>query len=1306
MSSGIISKLVFIQIFWYMKCSRFSVIFIALIHFCASAFTQNAGVSFHNINDLFGISIRETSSVRTDNNGFVWVSSKTGILRLTDDDYRVYKLPYQTSDVINVRLVFSESTLYAVSNNGQVFRYNEVFDRFDFLIHLGVSLNFTYLYIANVIVEPNGKLWFSTNIGLLYYEEENAYGLIETGELSAITFLDESRLLVASMDKLMIYNIKTEQQEAVLFDFPVRSFRISTLFFDKALQTLLIGTESDGLFVYNLQTKERVYFKGIPHQPILAISQASDSTIYLGVDGQGLWEVSLEQLSVINNFKEDADNPNSLRGNGVYDIFSTQGDRVWICTYSGGVSYFDKTPTLITHYMHIPNNPNSLVNNDVNDVLEDSRGNLWFATNNGLSRLYTKTEKWTTLYHNEFEQAQVFLSLIEDSKGNIWAGTYSSGVYVIDGRSGRELYHFPNPGYQFNNPFVFDLKQDSSGNIWIVGVRGEVFMFDQTTRQFKSYGMHPVIVIDELSPQEMLLGCSYGLSLLNRESGAVNILITGYLIHDMLLDGDDVWMCTVGEGLVRYNLVTRRVDKFTMDSSGLPSDFVNSIMDDGRYFWLGTENGICRFDPSNFSVETYPSFKGLSRVSYNRNANFKKENGDLAWGTNRGAVVFNPSVLVQKHVDGKMFFQDINVLGQSLRSEVHGELTTPINQIEYLKLTHVQNTISLEVLPLGMPYGAKFSWLLEGLDTEWSQPANTRILNYTNLTTGQYVLRIRMYDNSMLNIVDERSITINKLPPFWETWWFLLIVTTFLLSGFYLSLKYYISLIRELHSQEKIRFFAGTAHDMRTSLTLIKAPIDELSDESGLTESGRYYLGLAQNQVERLNAVVTRLMDFQKADIGKEQLVLNKVNLVELVSNRLLIYDSIAANHQIDLRFKDLCGELYLGVDEAMIEKVVDNLLSNAIKYSKNGSVVDVVLSADANSWKFEVKDSGIGISKSAQKQLFKEFYRGDNAINSKVVGSGIGLLLAKKYITLHGGTIEYTSQLNVGTTFTVEVPIDGDFLAGLPDDGVNQARDEVRDVAAGLVSSNVLPTVLVVEDNEELRRFLNQSLFYDFQVLTAKDGSEAWEIINDKLPDLVVSDVMMPNMSGFELCKLIKSTYETSHIPVILLTALSEETDQMHGLGLGADDYLTKPFNTTLLKQRIKSIIANRDVVRDKALNIKRGSEGDRILANVLNDDFLKKALEVVHENLSNHEFNKDSFASEMNVSASLLYKKLKSITNQSPTDFIKSIRLNYAVELLQTKDYTVTEVGEMSGFSSIGYFSTVFKKHYGFPPSDLLEG
>jgi len=1151
------------------------------------------------------------------------------------------------------------------------------------------------------------------------YNKETGLKVFFRGEyIQFLEWLDDHRLFYSVAGAIRIFDINTSESE-LYYQFPEGSnFYVSYMEYDRKEKSLWLGTLGSGLYyltnengVVEMQSIEK-----IPNQPILAIEPISESNLLIGIDGQGVWEIKKATKQISAVYKEDSDNQNSLRGNGVYDIFCDSNERVWICTYSGGVSFFDQAEnSAITRISHVINNPNSLVNNDVNSVLEDQAGNLWFATNNGISFWNRKTNKWSSFYHNMEQDAQVFLTLYEDSKGRIWAGTYSSGIYILDSKTGKELKHLSSEhtGSDFAGDFVFNIIEDSQGSIWIGGVRGDMICYHYDDDTFESYKDYTLYIIKEYGSDKLLLGTTYGLLLFDKNTHQSEVLVEGFVVYDIYLKDNVVWIATNGDGVIRFDIGNKTTERFTVDT-GLPNNFVNSITYAKGYLWLGTEQGLCRLNEEDRTIVTFNSVLYLNQVSFNQDSHYLLKNGDLIMGTNIGALEFDPEDLKFTPEKGRLYVQDISVSGRSIRDIKDINLQTPIDELKEISLKYFQNTISMELIPIGVTSpGSKFSWMISDLDREWSKPGNNRVLSYSNLPAGTYTLKIKMFDNSLIEEITERSIIIKIIPPFWETVWFRILLITVIAGISIFVFYFYIDRLKKQHSEEKIRFFANTAHDMRTSLTLISGPIEELNKESKLSDVGLNYLHLATDQVQHLLKVVTQLMDFQKVDIGKERLSYSTVNIVKAIKDRVMMFEAVAKNRNIELMFSSNRKVYETSVDEWMIEKVVDNLISNAIKYSYNDSLVYVDLRCLPSKWILEVQDRGIGISKKAQKMLFREYYRGDNAINSKIVGSGIGLLLVKNYVSMHNGKVTYISPKGQGSIFQVTIPYLNKPAISNNSKSVSQPVHNVyqpgkltpvvEKIAEGVTNKM---KVLIVEDHEYLREFLYSAMQDQFNISLAEDGEVAWEIIEKTSPDLVVSDIMMPKMDGFELCKKIKSTFETSHIPVILLTALAEKSQQIHGFGLGADNYLTKPFDITLLQQRIKMLIKNREIVRDKALKmIKIDSQEEPILQNELNDKFIKKLIEVVKVNIDNPQFSKNEFASAMNVSPSLLYKKIKSLTDQSPTDFIKVIRLEHSVELLKEKKYTITEISELCGFASVGYFSTVFRKHYGKSPTHVAE-
>lgn len=1295
------------------KSSTLKYRILALIFIQLTFFSNVFAVKFYSINSIFGISTRTTNSICKDDNGFIWVSSKTGVLRLADSDYRIYQLPYESGDVIVVKLIHKNSKLYAYTNNGQIFQYNIIYDRFELKLNLGKALRDDHIDVYSMAVDSFDGIWVTLNSGLYRYQNGKLEPInIISDKRSFICWLDDKNLIVAGSEGIEQLNVSNLQKKRLFSVENINPFFVSSLLFDKNSGKLWIGTLSNGLFCYNFITGNFVPVLGskIPRQPILALAKNSENSVMLGIDGQGIWELNETGNSILNVFKESADDPYSLHGNGVYDIFCDSGKRVWIATISGGVSFYTPASPLVNQLVHHINDDNSLVNNDVNGIIEDRNGRIWFATNNGISCWNVKTNQWRSFYSNKLEHAQVFLSICEDNYGKIWAGSYSSGVYVLDENSGNEVAHYSRETSQVQllSNFIFDIYKDIRGDLWIGGVNGDFACFKAKENKFKVYSDEPIGAFAELNENQIVLGLTYGISILNKDTGLIYNLLSGFITSDLGVNGDEIWICTNGNGLIVYNYKSGNTRKFTTQN-GLPSNFINSIIFDNGFFWLGTENGLCRFNPKENTALTFSSTGSLSGASYNQNAVSRLKNGQLAFGTNNGVVFFMPNSIEETPSSGKIYIQDVTISGRSIRDNTALALETPVDSLKTISLKYFQNTISIELVPLGVSASTKLSWKMDGFDKEWSPPTNNKIITYTNIPSGKYELNIRLLDSSNAHVVSERTLSVRLVPPFWKTTWFVVLIFVIILGMGFLYLLYYINALKQKQTEEKVRFFTKIAHDIRTSLTLIKAPVEELCKETELSENGRYYLNLAIGQARRLSSVVTQLMDFQKVDIGREQLSLSMVDLVELISRRIAILEPFAKSQGIKLQFTPEMSSCLTAIDELKIEKIVDNLISNAVKYSVSGGNVFIDLQCNDKKWIFQVKDEGIGIKKKSQRKLFKEFYRGNNAVNSKIIGSGIGLLLVKSYVLMHNGIITCSSKINVGSVFRIEIPrrvIPSGAQSGYSSNiqSTNTATENTVNVQVSAAPGEEASLkILVVEDNDDLLHFIQATLSNEFKVYTAPDGEKAWKFILKQLPDIVVSDIMMPHTDGFELCRLMKSTYETSHIPIVLLTALSEKDDQMHGLGLGADDYLTKPFDMGLLAQKIKTIIHNRAIVREKALKLIRHDSTETILENELNNKFLKKMLEVANVNISNAEFNKDDFASAMNVSSSLLYKKTKALTDQSPTDFIKMVRLNRSLELLQSRKYTVTEVSELCGFTSVGYFSTVFKKHYGKTPTEI---
>ncbi|HKK63792.1 MAG TPA: two-component regulator propeller domain-containing protein, partial [Bacteroidales bacterium] len=875
---------------------KFVILIFLLVFIQAGA----SNVKFFNVNEVYGVSMREASSVCEDSDGFIWGASKMGIIRLSgDDNYKIYQLPLETANILSINLVYTDTLFLAYTNNGQIFSYNRIFDSFELIVNISKVLNNNHITISNIVVEPDsGTLWIASSFGLYKYSN-NKLELVhyEFENIQSETWGSEEQILITNSNGLYRFDVITHQS-TLLYPFENLSINVSGIHFDELNDKLWVGTLSSGLFYYDFQDRlfQKIDLRSLPAQPVLDVEPLSDSTILVGIDGQGLWEIDTHKNRILNIYKEDIDNPFSLRGNGVYDIFHDSKDRVWVATYSGGLSWFNASSlSVVEHVKHVANNNNSLVNNDVNCIIEDREGKMWIGTNNGISYWDKANNNWQHYYANNQEHAQVFLTLCEDDRGRIWAGTYSSGVYILDGKTGEQLAHYSESetNAPFRNDFVFDIYKDSRGDLWIGGINREVVRYNSKNKKYREYTIQPLYVFEEFTANKMLFGCTYGLSLSDNKTGEASTILSGYLVHDLYVNDSIVWIATGGDGLLRFKPASGEVKEYKT-SSGLPSNYVNSLDYSGGFFWLGTENGLCRFNPRSGQANVFPSINALSNNSYNRNAHFKLKNGNLAWGTNNGLVIFDPSKVRESQSEGEIFLQDISVSGRTIREHNSFTLEKPLNQFTQIELKHHQNTIALDFLPIGDVSGAKFSWKMESIDKDWTSPAQHHLISYSNLPSGENKLHIKMYNSSMSRIIDERIFNIMVTPPFWATPWFLVVLFVVVSTIIYFIFWNYISVLKQKHSEEKARFFTNTAHDLRTSLTLIKAPVEELLNEVNLSSRGRKNIQIASEQSLRLSSVVSQLMDLQKVDVGKVQLSLSKVNIVDFVRNRIQAFEPLA----------------------------------------------------------------------------------------------------------------------------------------------------------------------------------------------------------------------------------------------------------------------------------------------------------------------------------------------------------------------------------------------------------------------------
>ena len=586
------------------------------------------------------------------------------------------------------------------------------------------------------------------------------------------------------------------------------------------------------------------------------------------------------------------------------------------------------------------------------------------------------------------------------------------------------------------------------------------------------------------------------------------------------------------------------------------------------------------------------------------------------------------------------------------------------------------------------------------------------MIRFTNLPPGKYTLHVRAVSREEHDIVfQERSMKIIITQPFWSSWWAILCYILFVIGGFYFVLRV-INLRKQKNvSDEKTQFFINTAHDIRTPLTLIKAPLEELLEEENLTDNGITRTNIALRNVEVLLRLVSNLINFERTDVYSSKMSVSEYELNTYMNEIYDTFSSYAAIKRIEYTYESTFSYMNVSFDKEKMDSILKNIISNSLKYTPESGKVSISVSDTNDSWKVIIKDTGIGIPASEQSKLFKLHFRASNAINSKVTGSGIGLMLVGKLVSLHGGKISVESVEHQGTTIKIVFPKSNKNFQNTGEETHSKFEALAPVLPAPNVPANTTVTVnnpnsrriLVVEDNDELRSYLVSSLSSIYNVQACANGKEALIIIKEFWPELVLSDIMMPEMGGDELCVAIKSDIETSHIPVLLLTALGDENNILDGLSIGADEYLIKPFSVKILRANIANLLANRELLRMRYANldIEKTMVPSANGTNSLDWKFISNAKKIVDENINNPEFSVDVLCESSGMSRTSFYCKLKALTGQSPTEFIRVMRLKRATELLKEGRYAINEISDMVGFSETKYFREVFKKYYKMSPS-----
>ena len=762
-----------------------------------------------------------------------------------------------------------------------------------------------------------------------------------------------------------------------------------------------------------------------------------------------------------------------------------------------------------------------------------------------------------------------------------------------------------------------------------------------------------------------------------------------------------LWFATDGLGVICQDIDTKETTTFSIDN-GLASNVCYCLlMDVLGNIWVSTQMGLTCINGNDFTLQSFSARNvahgQLREFLYCSRASLK--NGKLLFGGFNGCTIFDPSSVNRESVLAPLIFTDFKLFNHSVKpQEKGGLLEQSIDLTSKIELDYTQNTFSIDFAAINFSRIEQnwYSWILEGAEKEWNTYTDRTSAYYTNLSPGSYVFKVRTAPIG--GSYNEKAIAIVIGSPWWATPIAYLIYTLIILLLIRLIMRFYRNQIVVSQAKEKMDFFVRIAHDIKTPLSLIMLPLSKMKKEVVLNEKLDKELDIAIKNSERLEKLVNQLLQFEKASSRQVKLQVGKYRAEATIESIAKTFAPIVQKKNINflVTLPEVTSWLWFDMDK--FEKILYNLLDNAFKYTPENGEVEIKAKVDADSYIIEIRDSGIGILENQKSIIFRKYYRASNVVNSKIPGSGVGLLIVNELLKLHNGTVTFSSREGEGTTFVLALPLGRKHFAEQLVDYVEQLETPFP-VHAN--EDQERAKILIVEDNPELLLYIEQNLGEYYHVDSASNGAEAIKCIENNLPDIVITDFMMPEMNGIELCEKIKSTPKWQGVLVIILTALSSNEHKIDGYKAGADGYIEKPFDILVLQSRIENLLKNKSVLRK---NILKTFDSDTSLVDNQNQAFVNLVAGIVLEHLSDAEFSIEILCNAVGMSNSTFYRKLKEISNQSPAEFINEVRMNKAAELLKTGKYNVSEVAYMTGFSFPNYFSKVFKKFFGCTPNELL--
>lgn len=1272
-------------------------------------YNYNSGI-FTNVNLRLNPSLKINStivSIVEDADSNIWIGTQgNGLIKLTMKDgesfpinYKVY-LESLTSNLnlsnnnVNSLFVDSDGILW-VGSDKSLNRFNpneDNFTQFSIIPRQTKSqFGINGISINSICEDKNGKLWLGTVSGIAsfnknsgeykFYPHHYEVYRFGWGIVNGILQDSEGMLWLATPGELMKFDPIREIYSYYRndpFNSQSLSYNIISSLFKDRTGILWFGTSGGGINIYDPKSlrfstlkREKDSLSRITGFSIRSIIEDHAGTVWIGSDVLYEWNRKTEKLF---SYETSSNRPNDFGNTGIWTLVNSSDGKIWAASTEGLFSH-DPSTKKTRHYEFKPKNPKGLTQRNVNAVCEDRKGNIWIVTENYLSRLI-----------------------------NIEKGEF-------------EHYKYQSSSKQ-NNQSRIAIFQDSTNIFWL-GTQDGLIRFDPKIKSSISFRNNP------------------------EDTTTINNNHIKSICPDPFEPSKYLWIGTSGGGLNKLNIEAKTFIHFT-EKDGLSNNVVYGILpDEDENLWMSTNNGLSKF---NLKKQTFRNFNisdGLQSNEFNTGAFYKSKSGEMFFGGINGLNYFYPKNILNNPFVPNVVITDFKLLNQTTSSKkIESEIRKTLNNKEHIILSHENNLIQFEfaALDYSAPEKNQYAYKLENYNEDWIYSGTVRTATYTKLPPGEYIFKIKASNND--NIWNEigTSIKLTITPPWWNTWWSYFLYGMLILTGLYLIRRYELNRLN-LKTQLKLekvatdslrnldnlksRFFANISHEFRTPLSLILGQIDSVMS-SNVDAREKSKLQVANRNAKRLLTLINQLLDLSKIESGRMELNSEQHNIVSFLKSLFYSFESLASTQKLTLKFESQFENIPVAFDQDKMEKVFYNLLSNSFKFTPPEGMIKVSLNTIENNFvEIKIIDTGIGIPEDQVQNIFNRFYQVDNSSTREHGGTGIGLALTKELVELHKGKISVKSEVGIGTEFIINLPLGSSYSKQYKTNNFKQ--NEVLNLNKYNLelnpeiklqelnnndqnSNNKLSVklnkeiILIVEDNNDVSEYIKEQLENEYNIIQAFDGMEGFNFSQKEIPDLIISDVMMPKMDGYQFCKKIRNEQNTSHIPIIMLTAKAGIDNKIEGLKTGVDAYLTKPFSAKELNVRVKNLIYLRKQLRQKFSNatIIKPSEVSVIS---IDQEFLEKTTKLIEEHFEDENFTVEILADKLNMSISQLNRKLNALINQPGGQLIRSLKLQRAADLLKQNAGTIAEICYKLGFTDQAYFSRVFKKQFGLSPSEYKK-